>query len=1350
MSATARLLGCGVTLGLTLTVSSVLASPYPWDGGTHLGWLALGQASQTSNSDARKVAEQWLHQARDAMNQGDLERAEYCIERAEKQNAQYDPLFARFKDTPAKVRQDLEKLRERAAQPDTKSAHPLARLLHREQNQPQPPTDPYAGGVEGVAAATGVRAPAVGGAATPASVASPSPTTGPDVAERQQRSSELLLAARQTLAKGDAARANLLVAQARKLQLTYPLNADSPDRVEVLVRKASAFAQGPGPDVEANAYTRDFAQFLLDQATGLANYRAFDDAQRLAQQAKDLRAEFGQFDRTPDQVLTQIDAARRHALAAAGGAAPGGSRGSLSDASTNDDLRRLPPADVTNAGGKEEALRLVALARAALDRGDLMAAQQYAQQAQGLAPDSAYGPDEMRPWMILLEVSKAQNSRGAVMPAANFEAQQAVATDGSPGGNFPVAQGLYDPARDTTRNAAAQALQPTPAGPPADGVVQEAPLTPGERLYREGLQALESHDRETAMQRFRDAWQYERELDPLTRQQLQDKLALLQAASAAPAATPEGAASPLEAVDAKQQLLRQKLYREITSEQAEAQRMSESDPKAALERLESLRDRISDSEVDPGSKKQLLTLVDRSVESLRQYMELNRADIALTERNREVQQGVQLGAQRELEVQNELARLVEEFNKLLDEQRYAEAERIAKQAKELAPDAEVVQNLLWQSRFVRRMAEQMAIKDDKEQGFYSAMRSVDESGVPFDDKQPYIFAEAKQWADMSGMRARFTEQGSRMTKEAMEIQKAMQNKVDVKFSETPLSEVMDVLSELSGVPIVLDPSGMAAEGVTSDTPVTIRLNQQISLRSALNLILAPLRLSHVIQDEVLRVTSEQARDSNVYPQVYNVGDLVIPIPNFVPGYNTGLAGAIKYAHDMLGYGGSAMPMGRVPLTFAANDGMTPNGNSSVLAQMGAGGMLRSLSEQQQPMGFGPGGMGGAAMADFDTLMELITSTIAPDSWDEVGGAGAIEPFPVNLSLVISQTQEVHEQIADLLDQLRRLQDLQVTIEVRFITLSDSFFERIGIDFDFAIDDNVNVDLIRGSSRTGGQGDDNGPSAVIGVNQQGPTTSLDLEFSQGSFGSTLPQFGAFDAGSAANFGFAILSDLEVFFLLEAAEGDQRTNVLQAPKVTLFNGQTASVMDFSQQPFVTSIIPVVGDFAAAQQPVIVVLSEGTQLNVQAVVSSDRRFVRLTLVPFFSRIGPVDEFTFEGRTTTDSGTIVTDPETGEPTTDRENEIISREGTTVQLPTFIFTTVSTTVSVPDGGTVLLGGIKRLSESRVERGVPMLSKLPYVNRLFKNVGIGRDTESLMMMVTPRIIIQEEEELRQTGYDSAQ
>lgn len=36
--------------------------------------------------------------------------------------------------------------------------------------------------------------------------------------------------------------------------------------------------------------------------------------------------------------------------------------------------------------------------------------------------------------------------------------------------------------------------------------------------------------------------------------------------------------------------------------------------------------------------------------------------------------------------------------------------------------------------------------------------------------------------------------------------------------------------------------------------------------------------------------------------------------------------------------------------------------------------------------------GGAAQADFDSLIELITSTIAPQTWDAVGGAGAIDGF----------------------------------------------------------------------------------------------------------------------------------------------------------------------------------------------------------------------------------------------------------------------------------------------------------------------------------------------------------------------
>ena len=98
----------------------------------------------------------------------------------------------------------------------------------------------------------------------------------------------------------------------------------------------------------------------------------------------------------------------------------------------------------------------------------------------------------------------------------------------------------------------------------------------------------------------------------------------------------------------------------------------------------------------------------------------------------------------------------------------------------------------------------------------------------------------------------------------------------------------------------------------------------------------------------------------------------------------------------------------------------------------------------------------------------------------------------------------------------------------------------------------------------------------------------------------------------------------------------------------------------------MIPVVGEFAAAQQPVIVVLSEGTMMTVQAVVSDDRRYVRLTLVPFFSQIGDVETFTFEGSESISTSSASSDTNDGEnDTSEEETEEISRSGTTVQLPT-------------------------------------------------------------------------------------
>ncbi len=87
----------------------------------------------------------------------------------------------------------------------------------------------------------------------------------------------------------------------------------------------------------------------------------------------------------------------------------------------------------------------------------------------------------------------------------------------------------------------------------------------------------------------------------------------------------------------------------------------------------------------------------------------------------------------------------------------------------------------------------------------------------------------------------------------------------------------------------------------------------------------------------------------------------------------------------------------------------------------------------------------------------------------------------------------------------------------------------------------------------------------------------------------------------------------------------------------------------------------------------------------------------MPQFTRLENTErQFTFTGRRSTNTGTSIINPNTGLPTGNRNDEDEVIEGTTVQQPTIGITQIQTNVNVPDGGTILLGGIKRLSEGRV------------------------------------------------------
>jgi general secretion pathway protein D len=1171
-------------------------------------------------------------------------------------------------------------------------------------------------------------------------------TGGQNLPPRGNRvhSDAMLRQARLALAVGDIRRASDMAAQSRQDQIRYAPNEDSPDRVAAAIAK---YVEISKLDRGSEENRRTYARMWMEQAQDLLQWNELDQAEKLVEMAAQQRVTFGPFDAKPDDLLRRISAMREQNR-------PMGPP-SANISNSNSVVGPTPAA-------RQQAMTLMRNIRSSLAIGQIAQAEFMCRQLDAMRiPERSFGPGEDTPGRVFEAVHQAQRrfASGGVMQA---------------GGTVDVGAGVnnavYDPSRDRTRNmqVADISTDPVPAPPDQPSGPTISPdasnQSPGYALFQQGEAALKNRDRDRALQLFRQASAYSSQLDPVTAERLQDHLSLLSAprnAAQHPGA-PGQPGAPLDDAAAARQALVSQVFSDMTRRESEAKAMREKDPKGALALLQETRKKVETSAVEPGIRDRWLRQIDRSIEETQQFIAANRSRIELNEKNGNVRAEMNREALNKEQVQRKLAEMVDQFNHLSQDQRYEEARVVAEQAHELAPHELVTSVMVTESKLRLNYFREMQIKDQRDENTARELIDITKASDP-GNGEPINFPDAKSWHELSGRRARAAADHARhhRSQQEIEIEKKLQTPVNYSCHNRPLNEVLNQLAKLVNINIHIDEEGLREEGKSVDMPVTQELNCDIMLKSYLNLLLQQHHLCYIIKHEVLNITSESKKteSSQIYQVVYPVGDLVMPIPNFVASPRMGLQGALHDAmSNAVGASGTFGAMGSPMPALASNPTHGTSINPAVMA-----------NAARVPVGnnaaAGPGGAGGGAAADFDTLIDLITQTVAPPTWDHNGGKGSVAPSPANLSLVISQTQEVHEEIVDLLEQLRRMQDLQVTIEVRFITLNDDFFERIGVDFDFTIAKNISnpqangfsapqtvtvggqnftaptytPGLSNGISVSGIQGGSNNP-AQTGIF----TADNSISFQQGNFALGVPQFGGFDAAAGATVGFAILSDIEAFFFINAAAGDRRTNVLQAPKVTLFNGQQAFVSDTSQTPFVISVIPVVGDFAAAQQPVIVVLSEGTFMTVQAVVSNDRRFVRLTIVPFFSKIGNVQTFTFQGSQTTTSNTTrngIVNTATGNLFNNNNDQTsTTTNGVTVQLPTFSFVTVTTTVSVPDGGTVLLGGIKRLSEGRNEFGVPILDEIPYLNRLFKNVGIGRETSSLMMMVTPRIIIQEEEE----------
>jgi Flp pilus assembly secretin CpaC len=391
-------------------------------------------------------------------------------------------------------------------------------------------------------------------------------------------------------------------------------------------------------------------------------------------------------------------------------------------------------------------------------------------------------------------------------------------------------------------------------------------------------------------------------------------------------------------------------------------------------------------------------------------------------------------------------------------------------------------------------------------------------------------------------------------------------------------------------------------------------------------ILAPLALAAVVVAGVARADSP-AKSEKLVNKVYQVADLIVPIP----GMRVGPAGDECQAAQCPAK----------PCCAAANPGCCAEKPAAPACP--AAHTPAATCEKQ--------------------LIKMIEASIAPNSWAVGGGRGTIEYMPIGMSLVVSQTPQVQEQVAELLDRLRRVQDIQVALEVRVLSVGDCLFERVASEF--------------------------------GLERQ-PTALL-------------------DSRAASQF-------------MELVQSDERTHVMQAPKLTTFSGQEATVRAGDEQFFVTglSLTQCSGRsvFVPQNQP----FWTGCTMTVTSTVAPDRRTVLLKLQAEMAEMSDPEVPLFP--VTTLMTPVFAGGAQGEPVPFTQF---------LQQPTIMKRGITKVLGIPDGQTAVFSAGRGTRTVMDVDYCPILGHIPFVCELFKTETPRQESDHLVFLVTPRVIVNGEQ-----------
>lgn len=532
--------------------------------------------------------------------------------------------------------------------------------------------------------------------------------------------------------------------------------------------------------------------------------------------------------------------------------------------------------------------------------------------------------------------------------------------------------------------------------------------------------------------------------------------------------------------------------------------------------------------------------------------------------------------------------------------------------------------------------------------------------------------------------------------------------VTFNFPDTPLAEVVAFLQETTGLNITL-----GASVDPEETTVQLRLSDVI-LKDALDLILEQTELALSFRNETIMITApDEARGSHVL-EIYPADDLLSRIPDF-PGDR------IKVAGDSSSSGGGGG---------------------------GVGGGFSFEEEDEE---------GGTAL-DPDQLQEIIENSVGDDAWDD--------PASIEIhrgQIIVNQTREVHAQIRHILENLRRNTGMFVQVETRFINMTDDFLRDIGVDLrglgthepagvapwgqPMNMDVNPNPSSFTPGQDIGFGGAIPNPSSSkrspgrLGPNTGGVAGAPPL-FGTSYFGgraqNILDGGNAYFGGDRLN-GTAvragtphkglglmatILDPFQISAILRAEQETGRRKIVAAPVITAANRQRVSVSVITQRAYISDYELSSGGtgltVAEVADPIIETFQEGIVLDVRPTISSDRKYITLDVRPTLATLvnGSFRQIPVN------LGTI-------------SNAAIN---VNIEVPEVTLQEVFTSVTMPDGGTALLGGFRKVNSKEEHSGVPFIDRIPIINLLFSRDAELYETESLLILVTARTISLRDEE----------